>query len=107
VTTAARLLTLLLAVGIVAVMPAAALASDGTMLLATEEPAEEEAPAEPQFEEGQEPAEIAPPASEEEAEQPWTTRFIAPGILLLGILVLIGAIVYYGLQIRGRYEVVD
>jgi hypothetical protein len=106
---AARLLVLLLTAGIVLTLPTVALASaDGSVILATEEPSDEEAPPEePTFEEGQEPAVIAPPASEQETEQPWTSRFLAPTLLLMGLIALVGAIAYYGVRVRSRYEVVD
>ncbi len=88
-------------------LPVAAFAGDG-LVLATDEPADEEMSEEPMFEEGQEPAEIAPPESEsEEEEQPWTYRFIAPTILILGVLTTIGVIAYHGVRVRSQYEVVD
>ena len=92
---------------VVAGAPAAAFASDGGVVLATEEPTEEAPSDEPMFEEGQEPAEITPPAAEDDAEQPWTSRFLAPTILVIGIVALIGSIAYYGIWVRSRYEIVD
>jgi hypothetical protein len=110
VRSASRLLVLIVVLGIAFTLPVAVAAAsvDDSMVLATAEAEEEEAPPEePVFEEGQEPAVIAPPASESETEQPWTSRFLAPTLLVIGLLALIGAIVYYGVRIRSRYEVVD
>ena len=53
------------------------------------------------------PAVEAPPTSESETEAPWTQRFLAPAVLVLGILGLVGSIVYYGARIRARYRIVD
>jgi hypothetical protein len=53
------------------------------------------------------PAVEAPPTSESESEVPWTQRFLAPAVLALGILGLVGSIAYYGVRIRARYRVVD
>lgn len=53
------------------------------------------------------PAVEAPPTSESETEAPWTQRFLAPAVLALGILGLIGSVAYYGIRIRARYHVVD
>ena len=107
VKTPARLLAVILVMSFVVAVPAAALALDDGVVLATEEPADETPADEPMFEEGQEPAEIAPPAAEDDAEQPWTTRFLAPALLLMGIVALIGSIAYYGVRVRNRYEIVD
>lgn len=52
-----------------------------------------------------EPAVEAPPEAEEEEEQPWTQRYLAPTVLLLGVVALGGSLLYYGLRIRGRYRV--
>lgn len=53
------------------------------------------------------PAVEAPPLAEEEEEAPWTQRFLAPTVLALGVLGLVGSVVYYGVRIRARYHVVD
>ncbi len=53
------------------------------------------------------PAVEAPPLAETPTEAPWTQRFLAPTILALGVLGLIGSIVFYGVRIRARYRVVD
>lgn len=106
--TVARLLAATLVLSVVAI-PAAALAqSTAPIVLATEEPApEDEVAEEPQFPPGQEPAEVAPEPSDEDDEQPWTARFLAPALLLIGVLALIASLVYYGVRVRTRYEVVD
>ncbi len=102
------MLVLLLTLFIVVLSPLAAAAGmDDGLILATEEPAEEEMSDEPMFEEGMEPAEIAPAESEAEEDQPWTARFLAPTLLVIGVLVLVGSFAYYGFNVRGRYEVVD
>ncbi len=53
------------------------------------------------------PVEQAPPAEPEETEQPWTQRFLAPIVLLLGALGLVGSVLFYGVRLKGRYRVVD
>lgn len=54
---------------------------------------------------GIEPAVEAPAAEEEAADVPWTQRFLAPTVLALGVVGLLGSIVYYGLRVRGKYRV--
>jgi hypothetical protein len=54
---------------------------------------------------GEGPAVESEPAEEEEEEQPWTARYLAPTTLLLGLLALGGSVLYYGVRIRGRYKV--
>lgn len=51
------------------------------------------------------PAVEVPPEVEEEEEQPWTARFLAPTVLLLGLVALGGSVLYYAVRIRGRYVV--
>lgn len=53
------------------------------------------------------PAVEAPEEVEEDEEQPWTARFLAPTVLLLGVVALGGSILYYGVRIRGKYTVTD
>lgn len=53
------------------------------------------------------PAEEAPDVAEEEEEQPWTARFLAPTVLAIGAIATVATIVVYGLRVRARYEVVE
>jgi hypothetical protein len=101
-----RLLLVFGLLGALLALPAVAFAGD-SLVLATEEPAEDEAPQQATFAPGEEPAEVAPPASESDEEQPWTYRFIAPTIVILGVLSLIGVVAYHGVRVRSQYEVVD
>ena len=103
---AVRVLLVLGLLGAVLTLPAVAFAGD-SLLLATEAPAEDEAPQQATFAPGEEPAEVAPPQAESEVEQPWTYRFIAPTILILGVLTTIAVIAYHGVRVRSQYEVVD
>ncbi len=103
------LVALVVVFGVVAVAPAAA---DTFTLAFTAAEDEEEAPAEDEEEPmvsegGVTPAVEAPPAEEDEADQPWTFRYMVPTVLAIGVLGLIGAGVYYAFQIRGRYQVVE
>ena len=75
-------------------------------MLATAEEMTEEDEA-PSNESGLVPAEEAPPAGEEDEEQPWTARFLAPTVLAIGVIALVISVAYYGLRVRGRYEVVE
>jgi hypothetical protein len=52
-----------------------------------------------------EPAVEAPPEAADDEEQPWTARYLAPGVLVLGIVALAGSALYYGVRIRGKYRV--
>lgn len=51
------------------------------------------------------PAVEVPAVAEEAEEPPWTTRFLAPATLALGVLGVVGAAAYYGVRIVGRYRV--
>ena len=53
------------------------------------------------------PAVEVPPAEAEEDEQPWTTRYLVPTTLLLGLVAIGGSLAYYGFRIRGRYRVAE
>ncbi len=55
--------------------------------------------------EGEVPAVEAPPAEVQSEEDPWTSRFLVPTVMLLGIAALVGSIGYYGVRVRGRYRV--
>lgn len=94
-------------VTILLVMAAApALAGDVMTLAFTEGETESEVVEEEQGSQlGIEPAVEAPPTVEAEEERPWTQRFLAPAVLVLGLLALIGSVLYYGARVRGRYRV--
>jgi hypothetical protein len=51
------------------------------------------------------PAVEAPPAEADEEEPPWTTRFLAPAALALGIMGVIGITAYYGAKVAAKYRV--
>ena len=53
------------------------------------------------------PAVEAPPEAVEDDEHPWTTRFLAPIVLLIGAVAIGGSTLYYAVRIRGRYRVAD
>lgn len=59
------------------------------------------------FEPGMEPAVITPLAEEAEREDPWTSRYLAPVLLVGGVVVAIAYFAFYGARVRGKYEVVD
>lgn len=51
------------------------------------------------------PAVTVPEEAEEAEEEPWTTRFLAPATLALGVIGVVGAAAYYGARVAGRYRV--
>lgn len=53
-----------------------------------------------------EPAVIVPEAAAEEEEDPWTARFLAPAVVVLGTVAVGAAASYYVVRVRGRYRVV-
>jgi len=53
-----------------------------------------------------EPAVEVPKALDPALEQPWTARFLAPIVVVIGVVVVGAAGSYYILRIRGRYRVV-
>lgn len=53
-----------------------------------------------------EPAVMVPEAEEEETEDPWTSRFLAPAVAVLGAVAVGSAAAYYVVRVRGRYRVV-
>jgi hypothetical protein len=99
-----RIVGLLLLTTISLGIPVAAFGSEQVAF--TEAETEEAEPAEENTS-GVTPAVEAPASGGEEEEQPWTTRFIAPGLLVLGIIAVVLVVVYYGVRMRGRYEIVD
>lgn len=46
-----------------------------------------------------------PPVAETEVADPWTTRYLIPTILALTVVVIGGAIVYYLVGIKAKYDV--
>lgn len=72
---------------------------------ATEEP--EPQPEPEQISEDFDPAVEAPPEDEAEEDLPWTARYLAPTLLVLGVIAVIAAIGYYVVRLRGRYNVVN
>ena len=107
-------LVLLSAVFLLLAAPAAATmpqAHDAAVILATEAETEgegEEAPPTTAVSEGGiAPAELAPAPAEDESEDQWTARFLAPTVAILGALGVVAAFIMYGIRLRGRYRVVE
>lgn len=89
-------------------VPAAALAGDEFVSAFTEAESESETePEGPGNTSGIEPAVEAPPVVEEDTEQPWTARYLAPAVLVIGIVALIASGAAYMIRVRGRYRVVE
>ena len=92
-----RLLIAMLLAGLILLLPAIAMGSQG---------------------EESDEAEVAPisvdsgaavdvsPIDPTEAPDPWTTRYLIPTILALTVAVVGGVIVYYLVAVKGRYSVV-
>ena len=55
----------------------------------------------------QEPAVEVPEPAEEDEDNPWTTRFLAPTVLAVAAVVLALVVIGYFVRIRGRYQVVE
>jgi len=55
---------------------------------------------------GDEPAEVIPPSETDELEQPWTSRFLIPLLVVTAIPTVIGVVMIYNRSIRHRYKVV-
>lgn len=53
-----------------------------------------------------EPAVVVPEEAADESEDPWTARFLAPAMVVLGAVVVVGSLAYYVVRVRGRYRVV-
>ena len=96
------LLLVALAVTAMLAVTAPALATEGST---EEETTTTTVAEEPQFENG-EPAVVIPPAEEAEEDQPWTSRFIYPTIVIGTILLIVGIAWAYNRRIRHRYNVV-
>ncbi|MFQ5555664.1 MAG: hypothetical protein ACE5GC_09900 [Acidimicrobiia bacterium] len=89
---------------------AAVAADDGALapLAVAEEGYEEgEETSKPVNESGIVPAVEAPSASEDDSDQPWTARYLAPTVLAMALVALAGSGAYYALRVRGKYRVVD
>ncbi len=96
----------LLALFVLAAVPA--FAGDGATVLAFT--AEEEAPEEEGADLSENDTGIVPVVetevpAEDDTEAPWTERFLAPIVLTLGVICVVGATVYYFVRVRGRYQV--
>ena len=52
------------------------------------------------------PAVVVPEEAEEEAEDPWTARFLAPAVVVIAVVAIGASASYYIVRIRGRYRVV-
>ena len=79
--------------------------------MATESPADsaettETTVAPVQISEGGEPAIIAPPVEEGSSDEPWTSRFIYPLIVVGTFVLIIGLAIGYNRSIRSKYKVV-
>jgi hypothetical protein len=55
---------------------------------------------------GDQPAIVIPPPSAEEPEQPWTSRFLIPLLVVTAIALVIGVVIAYNRSVRNRYRVV-
>lgn len=53
-----------------------------------------------------EPAVVVPEEVEADEEDPWTARFLAPAVAVLGAIVIGASVSYYVVRVRGRYRVV-
>ena len=54
-----------------------------------------------------EPASPIPPVEIEPEEQPWTSRFFIPMLVLLTVGLMAGLAIYYFARIKGKYRVVS
>jgi hypothetical protein len=54
-----------------------------------------------------EPAVEVPEAAEEDEEEPWTARFLAPAVVIIAVVTVGASLAYYVVRIRGRYRVVQ
>jgi len=91
-----RILIATLVAGLIVLLPAIAMGSEG------EE--SEDAEATPISVESGAAVDI-PPIDPAETPEPWTARYLIPTILALTVVVIGGVIVYYLVGIKGRYSV--
>lgn len=59
-----------------------------------------------QIAEGEGPAIVAPPIEEGSADEPWTSRFIYPLIVVGTFVLIIGLAIGYNSSVRTKYKVV-
>jgi hypothetical protein len=59
-----------------------------------------------QISEGEQPAVVAPPIEEGDVEQPWTSRFLYPLIVVGTFVLIIGIAIGYNSSVRTKYKVV-
>jgi hypothetical protein len=59
-----------------------------------------------QISEGEQPAIVAPPIEESSADEPWTSRFIYPLIVVGTFVLIIGIAIGYNRSVRTKYKVV-
>jgi hypothetical protein len=52
-----------------------------------------------------EPAVEVPEVAEDEGEDPWTARFLAPVVVVIAVVAVGASVSYYVVRIRGRYRV--
>ncbi len=83
-----------------------AVASEEWLILATEAETETDTGT-PSSTSGITPAEDAETAGEDDAEQPWTFRFLAPLVLTLGVVGLVISLLAYVIRLKSRYRVVQ
>lgn len=102
---AARSLLIMLLAAL-ALAPATASAAPGSIAF-TESVTETETEVTTTFPPGMTPAVEAPPPAEAEREDPWTARYLAPLLLVAGVVIAVAYFGFYGARVRGKYEVVD
>ena len=57
------------------------------------------------YADGEAPAVIVAEEEAEEAEQPWTARFLIPLLVVTAVLLIVGVAIAYNSSIRTRYKV--
>jgi len=103
-----RFLTLVaLAVFLLVVSAPFAAADDGPLIVATAETEDEGEGVSDEPMTDVVPAVEAEESAEEEEAQPWTSRFLVPTTLAVGVLGVVAAIGYYIVGVRGKYRVVS
>ena len=102
-------LVVLVAITSIALSPASAFPTADVVALGFTEAEAENEPAdeEPAFDPNMEPAVVSPPADDAAREEPWTALYLAPVLLLGGVLALGSYGALYLVRVRGKYDVVD